>query len=447
MQNPTGRIPDRGHAHEQILSRLQALREGDADWHAGRTWSLVYHLSDDHSDFLKQVYTTFFSENGLNPLAFQSLRRFEAEVVRMTADMLHGGEDAAGTMTSGGSESIFMAVKTYRDWAREQKGIAEPRLVLPLSAHPAFDKAAHYVDVEVVKVPLGDDLRVDVDAMADAIDDRTMAVVGSAPGYPHGVIDPIEEIGELAQRNDVGFHVDGCLGGFMLPWVEKLGYEIPPFDFRVPGVTSISADVHKYGFAAKGASTITYRTKDLRRHQFFAATGWPGGIYISPTSAGTRPGGAIASAWAALKSIGEDGYLEMARGVMDSAKRLMDGVNAVDGLHVLGEPDMSVFAFVADDPEEIDIYALGDALEQRGWHMDRQIRPACLHLMVTPVHEPVVDDFLADLAAATDDVRGRPELSQQGQAAMYGMMAQLPDGEEGQVTDFVLQLLDGLYEL
>ncbi len=441
----TTRIPAQGVDRDELLAELDELKQGDADWRSGHTWSLVYHASEEHTAFLKRVYTTFFSENGLNPIAFQSLRRFEAEVVRMTATMLGGDDDVVGTMTSGGSESIMMAVKTYRDWARATKPeVTAPRMVMPITAHPAFLKACHYLDVEVDLTPLRDDLRADVDAMRAAITDQTIALVGSSPNYPHGVIDPIEDIAALAQEHGLGMHVDGCLGGFLLPWVEKLGYDIPPFDFRVPGVTSMSADVHKYGFAAKGASTVLYRGKDLRRHQFYAATGWPGGIYISPTAAGTRPGGAIASAWAAMRAIGEDGYLDIARQIMDTTEQLREGVAGTPGLSILGEPDMSVFAFTSD---EVDIYAVGDQLEARGWHMDRQIEPACLHLMVTPVHVDVVEAFLADLAASVEEVRARPELANEGQAAMYGMMANLPDGEEDQVQEFVLGLLDGLYEV
>ncbi|MDH3397986.1 MAG: aminotransferase class V-fold PLP-dependent enzyme, partial [Acidimicrobiia bacterium] len=320
--------------------------------------------------------------------------------------------------------------------------IRRPEMVLPVTAHAAFLKAGHYFGVEPVLVRLADDLRVDVSAMRAEVGPNTILLVGSAPNYPHGIIDPIEEIGAIAHRNDLGFHVDACLGGFLLPWVEQLGHPIPPFDFRVPGVTSMSADVHKYGFAAKGASTILYRDVSLRRYQFHVSTGWPGGIYASPSMAGTRPGGTIAAAWAALKRIGRDGYLEMAQGIMETTARLLDGINRIPGLRILGKPPASVFAFASD---EVDIYAVGDALDGRGWHMDRQIKPASLHLMITPVHAGLEDRFLDDLAAAVEEVRANPETSQGGQAALYGMMTTLPD--QGLVDEIVLQMLDNLYEL
>ena len=445
MSESSRSIPAQGRAREEVLADLERIATSDVDWHAGRAFSLVYHASDEHSALLKAAYTRFFSENGLNPLAFESLRRFEAEVVAMTATMLHGGPEAAGTMTSGGSESIMMAVKTYRDWGRAKLGVERPELVLPASAHPAFFKACHYLMLEPVVVPLTDDFRADVAAMGAAVTDQTVAVVGSAPCYPYGVLDPIEEIGALAAERGVGFHVDGCLGGFLLPWVERLGHPVAPWDFRVDGVTSISADVHKYGFAAKGASTITYRDADLRRHQFYVSTDWVGGIYISPTAAGTRPGGAIAAAWAALQTMGEDGYLELAERIVDLGSRMIDGIEAIPGLRVLGEPVMrSVFAFASDD-EQVNIFAVGDVLRRKGWHPDKQIRPDALHMMITTPHVDVVEPFLADLAEAVETVRGHPELATQGEAAMYGMLSEMPDEQQGDADDFVLQVLDGLY--
>ena len=436
-------IPDQGLSPEYILDHMRELRAGDADWHSGQTWSLVYHAGDEHSAFLKEAHGTFFSENALNPIAFPSLRRFEAEVVRMTATMLNGNGDVVGTMTSGGSESILMAVKTYRDRARDlHPEIKRPEMVLPVTAHAAFLKAGHYFGVEPVLVRLDDDLRVDLSAVRTSISPNTILMVGSAPNYPHGIIDPIEELGEIALKHDLGFHVDACLGGFLLPWVEQLGYPIPHFDFRVPGVSSMSADVHKYGFAAKGASTILYRGAALRRYQFHVSTGWPGGIYASPSMAGTRPGGPIAAAWAALKRIGRDGYLEKAAGIMETTGRLLGGIKQIPGLRVLGDPPASIFAFTSD---EIDIYAVGDLLDERGWHMDRQVKPASLHLMVTPVHAGLEDRFLSDLAAAVDEVRANPEASQAGQAALYGMMTSLPD--QGMVDEIVLQMLDNLYQV
>jgi glutamate/tyrosine decarboxylase-like PLP-dependent enzyme len=313
-------------------------------------------------------------------------------------------------------------------------------MVLPDTAHPAFEKAAHYFDVISVRVPATDGFRADVEAMRRAINENTIMLVGSAPTYPHGVVDSIAELSAVASEHEIGLHVDACLGGFLLPFVRKAGYPIPDFDFRVPGVTSMSADIHKYGFAAKGASTVLYRNAALRRHQFFVYADWCGGVYASPTMSGTRPAGAIAAAWATMNAMGEDGYLRNAQQIMKTTKALIEGVNSIPGLYVLGEPDMSVFAFASD---EVDMFAVADAMEERGWHMDRQPKPSALHIMVTLAHQRVVDRFLSDLKESVQYVRENPSSASEGSAPMYGMMATAPD--RGMVHDFVLEAMDGLF--
>lgn len=305
----TPRLTSQGLSHEDVLSRMREMRAEDARWQEGRTWSLVYNAGEDIRRLVAEAYTEFMSENGLSPLAFPSLRRFESEVLAIGAELFHG-DTAAGTLTSGGTESILMAVKTARDLARAERGITEPEMVLPASVHPAFQKAAHYFGVKAVNVPLGPDFRADVEAMRAAVGPRTVLVVGSAPAYPQGVVDPIRELAAMAQEKGVLFHVDACLGGFLLPFAKKLGHAIPDFDFAVPGVTSLSADLHKYGYAAKGASLVLYRTPELRRHQFFTYADWSGGIYASPSMAGTRPGapsprpGPSSSTWARRATCG-----------------------------------------------------------------------------------------------------------------------------------------------
>jgi len=287
-------LPPKGIPADDVLSAMLELREHDARWQDGKTWSLVYHAGDELIEFVKEAYTMFFSENGLNPTAFPSLKKFEAEVVAMTASLLGGGKETVGNMTSGGTESILMAVKTAREWARAKNSAnIAPEMVLPETAHPAFEKAAHYFSVKPVRVPVGANFRADVAAAKAAITPNTVLMVGSAPSYPQGVVDPIPELAQIAQEKGLLFHVDACVGGFMLPFVRKLGYAVPDFDFRVPGVTSMSADLHKYAYTAKGASVILYKKKTLRRHQYFVYTDWSGGIYASPIMTGTRPGGAI----------------------------------------------------------------------------------------------------------------------------------------------------------
>jgi sphinganine-1-phosphate aldolase len=476
-------LPPQGIAAETVLDRMRQLRDRDADWREGKTWSLVYHVDDRVTQFLQEAYTMFFSENGLNPMVFPSLRQFESEVVAMTANLLGGHGQAVGNMTSGGTESILMAVKTARDWARVRKpSVATPEMILPATAHPAFEKAAHYFSVKPVHVPVQSDFRADPEAARRALTRNTVLMVGSAPSYPQGVVDPISELARIAEQNGLLFHVDACVGGFMLPFIRRLGYPVPDFDFGVPGVTSISVDLHKYAYAAKGASVILYKDRALRRHQFFSYTDWPGGIYASPTMAGTRPGGVIAAAWAILNHLGEDGYRAIAETVMETVARLREGISGIEGVDILGEPVMSILALGSD---RLDVYQIGDELALRGWHLDRQQSPPSLHLTVTHAHAQVVDEFLFDLAEAVAQAKAfnwvnlstalqvgivrvaaklLPEkwmsaltsrassltgfdggTVPQRSAAMYGMMASLPN--RGDLNQIVLDILDELTQV
>ncbi len=478
MKKETLQIPAAGMDRHSLLEKLQASRAQDTQWQSGRAFCLVYHPGDEYAQTVKEAYNLFFSENALNPTAFPSLARFESEVVRMTASLFNGNKEVQGTMTSGGTESILLAVKTAREWARANKPhVAEPEVILPASAHPAFMKACHYFGVKPILAPVRDDFRVDIDFIRDNINRNTVLLVGSAPSYPHGVVDPIRDLSALALQHDILLHVDSCIGGFMLPFARRLGYAIPEFDFNLPGVTSISADVHKYGYAAKGASVILYKNAELRKHQFYVYTDWSGGIYGSSTMLGTRPGGAIAAAWAAMNTIGMEGYMRLAKRTMDATDRLRAGIEATEGIHILGNPDMSILAFGS---EELDIYALGDELNLLGWHFDRQQGPPSLHLTVSQVHYDIVDDFLADLAVAVEKVRkfsvhklatkaqvtafkGLQVLMPHGlfkklqeaysgggvshgrSAAMYGMMGALKGS--GDLKDLVKNVLHGFYTL
>ncbi len=419
-------LPEKGLDKEEVLKTMRQYSGRDADYKSGKTWSLVYYLGDKHTELLKEAYNAFFSENGLSPMAFESLKRFESEVISMTAQMLHGGADVVGTMTSGGTESCLLSVKTYRDLAMSKKLFyGKPEMIVPDSVHVAFEKAAEYFGVNIVRAPLDADKRVNVKAVKRLINRRTIMLVGSAPSYPHGAVDPIEELGAVALKKKIPLHVDSCLGGFLLPFAEKLGYDIPPFDFRIPGVTSISADVHKYGFAAKGASTICYKNMDYMKHQFFVYENWPGGIFASPALLGTRPGGAVAAAWAAMNALGESGYLENAKVIMETAQKLMDGIRKIPELKIVGKPHAGVFAYQSTS-DKVSIYAVGDQMEKRGWHMDRNQRPEALHAMVTPRHAHVAKKYLSDLRESVETVRNHPELAERGAAAMYGMIANIP---------------------
>jgi sphinganine-1-phosphate aldolase len=423
---PRARIPDRPVPADDLLAALDAARAADVDWRGGRVFSLVYHAGAAHEELLRRAHAAYASGNLLNPMAFRGLRRLEAEVVDMAASLLNGPDSAVGAVTSGGTESILVAVAALRDRARrERPWIRSPELVVPRTVHPAFDKAAHYFGVVLRKVDVDGELRADLAQVARRIGRRTIGLVGSAPQYAHGVIDPIAGLGELAARHRLPLHVDACLGGFVLPWIERLGRPVPPWDFRVPAVTSISADLHKFGYAGKGASVLLWRSMDLMRHQFFVASDFPGGIYASPTLLGTRPGGPIAAAWAALRGLGAEGYLELTRAALAAADTLRDGIRAIPGLALLGQPDATIVAYGAA-PGGPDIYALADRLEARGWAVDRQQRPASLHLTCTANHLAIAEDYLADLRAAADEVARTPSLAASGTAPMYGMMARVP---------------------
>lgn len=416
------RIPATGEPPDDVLARIEAFRGDDLDWRGGRTWSLVYDAGPDHQALLKRAHAAYFSENGLNPMAFPGLKRLETEIVQMTAGLLNGPPSCVGTMTSGGTESLLLAVKTARDRARWR--LRRPNIVLPRTAHVAFDKAGEWFGVELRHAPVDAQGRADVGAMRRLVDRRTVLMVASAPQYPHGSVDPVEAIAEIAVRRGIPLHVDACFGGFLLPWLERLGVEVPRWDFRVPGVSSISADLHKYGYAAKGASVLLYRDSALMRDQFFVATDWPGGVYASPSMPGTRPAGPIAAAWAALRGLGEDGYLARARTSWDAAERLRDGIRAIPELRLLGLPHSTIVTWAARD--DLDVYAVADLLLARGWGVDRQQHPASVHCTVSPANAPVVDVYLQDLRDAVAEVKRHPERRAQGEAAMYGLMARLP---------------------
>jgi len=437
-------IPLKGKAYDKILDEMQSFRSQDADFLGGRTWSLVYHLSREHDAFLKKAHNLYFSENALNPMAFKSLKRFEHEVIKMAADLLNGDENVVGTMTSGGTESCLLPVMAYRELARSKKrwGKLKPEMIAPESVHVAWEKAAKYFNIKMVRIPLKTDFTVDVDILKMKINKNTIMIVASAPSYPHGVIDPIEAIGRIACEKNVPFHVDSCLGGFLLPFVEQIGYLIPPFDFRCKGVTSISADIHKYGFGAKGASVLLYKDMTYLKYQFFIHQDWPGGVFASPALLGTRPGGPIAAAWAAMNAMGLTGYQQMAQTVMATTEKLIKGINGLQGLKVMGKPQMSVFAYGSTNPE-IDIFAVGDVMENKGWHIDRLQRPEGLHAMVTPAHEAMVDQYLADLKQSLEFVKDHPDLASKGNAAMYGMIANVPF--RGLIKKQVQKMMEKMY--
>lgn len=431
----------------QVLEKMETEKRNDPNWQ-GKCSGTVYiggNESEGHFTLINQACSMFAHTNPLHIDVFQSVVRFESEVVAMTAALLGSketvsGEQICGNMTSGGTESIVLAVKSSRDYMKYKKGIKRPEMIIPESGHSAYDKAAQYFNIKLWRVPVGKDFRADVKAMRRHINRNTIMIVGSAPGFPHGIIDPIEELGQLALSYGICFHVDLCLGGFVLPFARKLGYQIPAFDFSVQGVTSISIDVHKYGLAPKGTSTVLYRNHEIRKHQFVAVTEWSGGLYVSPSIAGSRPGSLVAGAWAAMMSLGEEGYLENTSKIMEASKRLEEGVRGFSELFVVGKPDMTIVAFGS---KALDIFEVNDIMSSKGWHLNALQRPNSIHICVTLQHVPVVDDFLQDLREAVETVKANPGPITGGLAPIYGAAGKMPD--RGMVNELLVSFMDSQY--
>ncbi len=396
----------------------------------------MYCGDHEHYALMNEAFSRFSHTNVLQRDLCPSATKFEGEIIAMTLDLMHAGAvvdgDPVGMVTTGGTGSILHAVLAYREHARQERGIQRPNLVKPETAHPAFDKAAHLTGVEVRRVPVDPvTTTVDVAAVADAIDDATIVVVGSACNYGYGTIDPIAELGELASARGTGLHVDACLGGFILPFGEALGYPIPPFDFRVPGVTSISADTHKYAYGLKGTSVLSFSDRALRNAQYFFRTDWSGGKYCSPGIEGSRSGGLLAATWAGMVRLGREGYLRHAREIFATAFAMQDAVRSHPELRILGDPTFC-FSFTSD---AFDIYHVNDAMRARGWRFNGQQYPNAIHMAVTrPQTRPgVLDDFRADLDASVEHARAhRHDAPMSG--AIYGG---IPGGLTPEADDFL----------
>lgn len=417
-----------------LFAKMNQYKNYDIPWQEGKAFSLVFYGGEELSSITKDAYQMFFSENALNPSAFPSLKNFENEVVSMTAELLNGDDQVVGNMTSGGTESILLAIKTAREWARKHKPLVDkPEIIMPISAHPAFNKACHYFGIKLITANLGPDYRVDLQDMKSKINENTILLVGSAPNYPFGVIDPIEEISQLALEQDLLCHVDACVGGIILPFLRKLGREIRPFNFELPGVTSISVDLHKYAYAAKGASVVLYRNSELRRHQFYVTTDWPGGLYGSPTILGTRPGGAIAAAWAIMNYLGEEGYKKLIGEIIETTEEFIKRIEKLEDVRLVQQPDMSVFSITSDTT---DIFRINDGLSKKGWHLDGQQNPNAIHFTITHAHGKVIDQFFADLEASIQDAKSfNQKMSGMKTNIQKSFLKAMPKGMKSKMID------------
>lgn len=395
-------LPAAGTDWDALKSVMAEYAQGDVRWREGKTAVYVFNAGPEIERVQKEAYALFQSENGLGPAAFPSLKRMEEEVVGFGLSLLHAPPDASGVITSGGTDSITMAMKAARDYARKERKIAGPlNIVIPRSAHPAFDKAAALMEIEVRRIPLRDYL-ADVPAMGAAADAATAMIAGSAPNFPYGLIDPIGALSELALARDLWLHVDACVGGYLAPFVRMNGAEIAPFDFELAGVRSMSADLHKYGYAAKGASTVFFRSAALQQFMVFDFHDWPGGRMVTPTLAGTRPGGAISAAWAVMNVLGVSGYREKQGQVVAAREKIQAGAEAL-GFQVLGRPQLGLMAFTHP---EADALAVWVKMRERGWFTSVTTEPKSLHLMLSPFHLQVADQYLADLASTLEAVKG-----------------------------------------
>ena len=399
------RFPDTARPRAAILGDLEAMKEGDADWRHGRVPLYVFKSTDAVAELGREAFNAYFTENALGAKrAFSSLKRMEEEVVAMALDLFRAGPGAVGNMTTGGSESILMAVKAARDHARKQRGDKSHRgnLVVPASAHPAFNKAAMLMDLEVRRVPVGADFRADAAAMSAAVDADTIMMVGSAPCFPYGVIDGIADLGRVAEAKGLWLHVDACVGGYVAPFVRDEGFPIPDFDFQVAAVTSLSADLHKFGFCPKPSSTVFCRSEAFRAGQGFVIDEWPNGRFATETLTGTRAGGAVAAAWAVMQSLGRDGYRRIARDLMTMRDGYIAGIEAIPGFTVFGKPHLTLLGFGASD---LDMARVAEGMQKRGWVPGMLKAPHGLHLMLSMLHAEARPDYLRDLAASADEVR------------------------------------------
>lgn len=471
-------IPEQGHSAGYLMETLQSLKSADARWDQGKVFGFVYHPGPRYARLSEAYLNAFLHENTLNPNSFPSLKNFEKDVTQMAVELMHGNSRVAGNITSGGSESIFLALKVARDTAIEKGNHTLPlEVVIPETAHPAFLKACHYLALKPVIIPVAEDKRADVIAMKAAITDRSILMVCSAPCFPYGVVDPVRKLAEVASRADMLLHVDACMGGFLLPFLEDLDYPVPEFDFRIRGVSSISLDAHKYGYAPKGVSVILYKNRKLRRKQFFVHPDWPGGIFASTTFMGTKSGGPLAGCWAVMKHLGRDGYSRIAAQLMHTTRAITEGIEKHKDLHVIGNPHMSVLSFTSDAG---DILQVGDALQARGWHLDYLQFPDALHLTITPLNIGKETEFVKDLGEILQNKKALRQESRTAKstvkavrtlsgmlpdtsfdwltkkagnlnkgdkghrmAALYGISASLKN--RNKVSKLVHNLLDGLY--
>lgn len=437
-------IPEQPLTEEELVKYLTHWSSKEhPGWRDGKVSGKVYNGDPKVISVMKAVYEMYCVSNALHPEVFPSIRKFEAETIRMTATMLHGDENSCGTLTSGGTESILMAMKTYREYARKGLGIAHPEVVMSEGAHAAFDKAQEYFGIKVIRTPINPDGTTNIAALEAQINANTVGIVGSAPNYAHGSIDDIETLAKIARERKILLHVDACLGGFFLPWAQKLGAKIPNFDFSVPGVSSMSCDTHKYGFGPKGESVLLFANRNLRRYMYFVQPDWNGGIYASPTVSGSRPGAPIAGTWAVMVATGEEGYLNAAKGILEARETIVNGTKDIAEVELICDHPTPVVAWKSTS-SKFDIFMILDAMKRKKWVLDPLQFPEAIHICLTVRHAGKGEEFVRDFREAVELVKNHPEQFKSGMAPVYGLAASIPDRSvvRGFVTGYLDRLLD-----
>jgi len=424
------KLPETGIPTQEIVSLMKsATKTEDTVWENGRVSGAIYFGKHDHIKFLNECFGYYSIANPLHPDIWPSVMKYESEIIAMTASLVNNGlTTVCGSTTSGGTESIILAIKAHRDYYRLHHNITKPEMIVGTSAHAAVDKACDLMNIKLIKIDLDPiTYRINLNSLKNAIGPNTIMMYASSPSYPHGAIDPIAEMSQLAIQYNIGLHVDCCLGGFILPFAKKLGYIIPEFTFALPGVTSMSLDTHKYGYALKGTSVVLYRTKELRHAQYFCYADWTGGMYTTPTIAGSRSGGMIAQTWASMMSLGMKGYMQHTDDIMKVTRLIAAGVKTISGIKLFGETDAMIVCFGSADDKQLNIYSIGDKMHGKGWSLNALQNPPCIHLCCTATHVNRANEFLKDLREAVEEVRSNPG-DKSGNAAIYGMASSLPPG-------------------
>lgn len=428
LTEPRTFLPGRGLPKDELKELLCKRKELDTKhWIDGKITGAIYHGEQSHYDFLGEIYAKWAFCNPLHPGIHPALRQMDSEVVQMVVNMYHGGNDACGSFTTGGTESILMAMKTYRDWGHAEKGITDPNIVVCETAHAAFWKAGKYFNIFVKKARADPSSRaMDLGHLQELIDGNTVAIVGSACQYPHGTIDPIQDMAKIALRKRIGLHVDCCLGGFLLPFMEKAGFPSPAVDFRVPGVTTISCDPHKYGFAPKGASVVMFANRNLRHHMYSYLVDWTGGIYATSTMTGSRAGGPVAATWAVMCTFGEEGYVATTKQIVGATRKIAEAIRNTAGLEIVGRPDLCVVAWTGAKGSGLCPFTIVDHMKKKfDWELQACQNPPAAHLALTLPTAKNAEKFISDLRECVEELRAMPA-SKNGTAGIYGMAAKLP---------------------